>query len=91
MDSSSPLSAACEVFGLNYILNIFGLSKVTTEGDGTELKDDVSAKSKANAEVVEINDVIVEQEVIVDTMEAKKVIADLLVQKEGQKSKKAVI
>ena len=52
MESSSPFSAVCKVFGLNYILNIFGVSKVVAETAGSEVKKDVSGNSGVTAEVM---------------------------------------
>ena len=81
MESSSPFSAVCEVFGLYYILSIFGVSKVVAEA-AAEVKKDVSGNSGVTAEVT------VEQEVVVDRAVEKEIIADLLVQKKENESKK---
>ena len=91
MESSSPFSAVCEVFGLYYILNIFGVFKVVTEA-AAEVKEDMSFNSGVTAEVtVEQKGTaaeVVEQEVMVERAVEKEVIADLLVQKKENKSKK---
>jgi len=69
MESSISFSAVCEVFGLNYILSILGISRVFAEAE------DVSGKSEAPVEVVKqevVAEKAVEQEVLVDLKEAKK-------------------
>ena len=91
MESSSLFSAVCEVFGLNYILDIFGVSKVVADAEVSEANEDVSGKSGATAGVEKIGDfiknedwvvkqkivadMVVEQEAIVDGMETNEVIA----------------
>ena len=49
MESSSSISAVCEVFGLNYILDILGFSRVIAEAESAVSKEDVSG---APAEMV---------------------------------------
>ena len=96
IESSSPFSAICEVFGLHYILNLFGVSKViaASASAASEAKVDLSEKSGVTAEVekirvfVEKNGTVV-REVFNDMSVEEEAIIDLPVLKEGKKSKKA--
>ena len=102
MESSSSLSAVCEVFGLGYILNIFVVSKskvvaeaAAAEAAVTEAKMDVTGQSGATAEVAKIRAFTVDRngtvvnEIFNDLSVEEETIVDLPVLKEEKKSKKA--
>ena len=86
MDSSSLLSAFSEVFGLNYVLNILGLTEVIAKAGapGELVKEDAPEMVVAAVKKDVSNEVEAAFEVVKEVVRAEAAAA---VQKEGKKGK----
>ena len=86
MDSSSLLSSFSEVFGLNYVLNILGLTEVIAKAGapGEVVKEDAPEMVVAAVKKDVSNEVEAAFEVVKEVVRAEAAAA---VQKEGKKGK----
>ena len=86
MESSSLLSAFSEVFGLNYVLNILGLTEVISKAGapGELVKEDAPEMVVAAVKKDVSNEVEAAFEVVKEVVRAEAAAA---VQKEGKKGK----